>query len=72
MGETGFKCPKCGFEGSFTASAVTLFTETRITPDGWDYMFSDCYGTELPAGTQMTCGECDYTSDWKEFEEEAC
>lgn len=69
MSETGFKCPKCGQDERFTVDAVTLYCETRITPDGWDYMTGYCYGCELPPGAQMTCGECDYTGDWKEFEE---
>ena len=67
MSETGFKCPKCGQTAEFFTNRVLLYTNMRITKNGWDYMWDKYAECELPDYTEMTCGECQHTGNYIDF-----
>lgn len=68
MNETGFRCPKCGNKDNFTASAVVVIGETRISTDGWDY-WSNGGHVELYERAFLHCEECGFSAHHEEFEE---
>lgn len=70
MSKTGFKCPECGNTESFTANCYVVYNaELTITADGW--VDNGKYGDmELPDHADLTCGECEYEGNWREFREE--
>lgn len=57
MGETGFKCPKCGQTEEFDAFCVVLTGTTHITKWGWDF-WDYANDVELHPSSMMRCCKC--------------
>lgn len=71
MGKTGFKCPKCGQDEYFTASAVLLYnTVVLVHEDGYNWFDAKTTESEIPGWSKMRCERCEYEAKTEEFEEE--